>query len=196
MSSTTLTRGKCQWMSSVAPQTPEVILMYPKLLFFVVSLLRKALWSFSLKSVSLTKQQVPAVQAVPALKAGLSGFISDCWCVATLQASFWLCKIWQWFWGGGSWQPCFICLKTPWWHKLKQLQKTTCYLPPQFVVMKPYSNACMEHPQGVNRSRRTCCNLTVHRHYTWGLEMSESKNITCTNELSARAAQTKWPFPV
>lgn len=50
--------------------------------------------------------------------------------------------------------------------------------------------------QNIHRELRACCNLTVHRHYTWGLEMSESKNITCTIELPAKAAWTKWSFPV
>lgn len=90
---------------------------------------------------------------------------------------------WQWFWRGGSWQPCFFCLKTPCWHKLKQLQKETCYLPPvsdNETILK-----CMYR---TSTGSWACCNLNVDRHYTWGLEMSESKNITCTTELPARAA--------
>lgn len=42
-----------------------------------------------------------------------------------------------------------------------------------------YKNICREF----NGNRRGCCDPTVHRHYSVGLDKPESENITCMNEL-------------
>lgn len=122
------------------------------------------------------------------LKAGFSGFISDCWYIASLQGSFLTIQnlmVLGGGRGGGGHLRSFSVLRTQELHddtnwnscRRQHLLPASSVCGSVFKFVCARKNFCREF----NSTRRACSNPTVPRYRMLGMDRWE--NITCTNDL-------------